>query len=53
MVSVMGELDTMRKTYVLRRGQYTSPTDEVRPAAPASIMNFDSTKFPRNRLRTC
>ncbi len=50
MVSVMGELDTMRKTYVLRRGQYTSPTDEVRPAAPASIMNFDSTKFPRNRL---
>lgn len=50
MVSVMGELDTMRKTYVLRRGQYTSPTDEVHPAAPASIMSFDTTKFPRNRL---
>lgn len=50
MVSVMGELDTMRKTYVLRRGQYTSPTDEVHPAAPGSIMSFDTTKFPRNRL---
>lgn len=49
-VSVMGELDTIRKTYVLNRGRYDSPTEEVAPAAPKSILNFDTTKYPRNRL---
>ncbi len=49
-VSVMGERDTLRKTYILRRGVYTAPTVEVQPAALNSIMNFDTTRFPRNRL---
>ncbi len=49
-VSVMGELDTGRKTYILNRGRYDSPTEEVKPAAIKSILNFDTTKYPRNRL---
>lgn len=49
-VSVMGELDTIRKTYVLDRGQYGSPTVEVKPNAIPAVLNFDTTKYPRNRL---
>jgi hypothetical protein len=49
-VSVMGELDTMRRTYVLDRGQYTNPTVEVKPHAPQSILFYDTAKYPRNRL---
>lgn len=49
-ISVMGELDTIRKTYILNRGQYTSPTVEVKPSGIASILPFDTTKYPRNRL---
>ncbi|QEC67751.1 DUF1553 domain-containing protein [Panacibacter ginsenosidivorans] len=50
-VSVMGELkDSVRKTYVLNRGQYGSPTDEVKPHAPTAILPYDTTKYPRNRL---
>ncbi|NNV54612.1 PSD1 and planctomycete cytochrome C domain-containing protein [Limnovirga soli] len=49
-ISVMGELDTLRKTYILNRGRYDAPTVEVNAAAPESIMPFDTTKFPRNRL---
>jgi hypothetical protein len=49
MVSVMGELDTSRKTYVLDRGAYDAPTLEVQPETPASIMPFPQ-KFPKNRL---
>lgn len=50
MVSVMGELDTARKTYVLRRGVYDAPTTEVRPNAIPAVMKYDTTQFPRNRL---
>jgi len=50
-VSVMGELkDSSRKTYVLNRGQYGSPTVEVTPHAPTAILPYDTTKFPRNRI---
>lgn len=50
-VSVMGELeDTVRKTFILNRGQYGSPTEEVHPAAPASILPFDRNKFNNNRV---
>jgi Protein of unknown function (DUF1553)/Protein of unknown function (DUF1549)/Planctomycete cytochrome C len=49
-VSVMGERDTLRKTYVLNRGVYTSPTEEVRPTAINAVMKFDTTRFTRNRL---
>jgi len=50
MISVMGEMDTVRKTFVLNRGVYDKPTDEVQPAALGSVMPFDSTKLQRNRL---
>jgi hypothetical protein len=50
-VSVMGEQDTARKTFVLDRGVYDHPTKvEVKPSALPAIMPFDSTKLPRNRL---
>ncbi|MFN8289387.1 MAG: PSD1 and planctomycete cytochrome C domain-containing protein [Chitinophagaceae bacterium] len=50
MVSVMGERDTARKTFVLTRGVYTNPSYEVLPEALPAILKFDTTRFPRNRL---
>jgi hypothetical protein len=48
-VSVMGDLDTLRKTYVLKRGVYDAPGEEVQPGTPSSILPFDK-KYPKNRL---
>ncbi len=48
-VSVMGELDTMRSTYVLERGVFDAHGEEVLPGTPESILPFNS-KFPKNRL---
>lgn len=48
-VSVMGDLDTTRKTYILQRGIFDSYGPEVQPATPKSILAFNS-KFPKNRL---
>jgi hypothetical protein len=50
MVSVLGERDTLRTTYVLSRGRYDAPTIPVQPAAMKAVMPYDTTKFPRNRL---
>ena len=50
MVSVMGERDTLRKTYILNRGLYSAPTTEVQPAAIPAVMAFDNNHFERNRL---
>ncbi len=50
-VSVMEDNDTLRKTFILDRGVYDKPTDQqVFATALPAIMNFDSTKYPRNRL---
>lgn len=49
-VSVMGELDTLRKTYVLNRGVYDQPGEMVQAAAVRSIMEFDTARFTRDRL---
>ncbi|MBE7169434.1 MAG: PSD1 domain-containing protein [Williamsia sp.] len=49
-VSVLGERDTTRKTYVLNRGVYDAPGEEVRPEAINAVMRFDTTRFARNRL---
>ena len=49
-VSVMGERDTLRKTYLLERGLYDHPRDEVHPAAIPAVMKFDTTVFARNRV---
>jgi len=50
MVSVMGERDTLRKTYLFKRGVYKDSGQEVRPAALKAVMKFDTTHFPRNRI---
>jgi len=48
-VSVMTDLDTMRKTHILRRGVYDAPGEEVQPNTPSFILPFDK-KYPKNRL---
>ncbi len=49
-VSVMGERDSLRKTFLLNRGVYDQPGEEVRAAAVTAVMQFDTSKFSRNRL---
>lgn len=49
-VSVMGERDTVRPTYVLDRGLYDSPSERVYPGTPESILPFDTARFSSNRL---
>ncbi|WP_346320199.1 PSD1 and planctomycete cytochrome C domain-containing protein [Chitinophaga sp. YIM B06452] len=39
-VSVMGDLDTVRTTYILNRGVYDAHGPEVTAGTPRSIMNF-------------
>lgn len=48
-VSVMGDLDTTRKTFVLKRGMYDAPGEEVQPGTPKAILPFDPS-YPKNRL---
>ncbi len=48
-VSVMGDIDTIRKTHILKRGVYDAPGDEVQPGTPAAILPFN-TAYPKNRL---
>jgi hypothetical protein len=49
MVSVMGERDTLRSTYILNRGVYDAPTTEVFPATPNAVLPFKD-DLPKNRL---
>ncbi|MES2828443.1 MAG: PSD1 and planctomycete cytochrome C domain-containing protein [Bacteroidota bacterium] len=48
-VSVMGDQDTLRKTYILNRGTYDAHGDEVQAGTPKSLLSF-SDKYPKNRL---
>ncbi len=49
-ISIMGELkDSVRKAYVLDRGSYDSPKEEVTPGTPESIMTFGP-EYPSNRM---
>lgn len=48
-VSVMGDLDTLRPTYILNRGAYDAPGDEVQPGTPSAILPFNK-NYPKNRL---
>jgi hypothetical protein len=48
-VSVMGERDTLRKTFILSRGVYNMPATEVEPEAIPAVMKFEN-KFPKNRI---
>ncbi len=48
-VSVMKDLDTLRKTYVLLRGEYDQHGEEVHAGTPEAIMQF-AADLPSNRL---
>ncbi len=48
-VSIMGELDTLRPTYLLQRGNYDQPGEAVSPLTPDFILPYD-TALPKNRL---
>lgn len=48
-VSVMKDQDTLRKSYVLARGNYDQPAEEVEPATPSAILPFPEA-YPKNRL---
>lgn len=48
-IMVMGDLPEPRPTYVLDRGNYDSPTDQVEPNTPSAILPF-ATALPKNRL---
>jgi len=48
-VSVMGDSEAYRKTYILKRGNYDTHGDEVQPGTPKSILPFDNS-YPKNRL---
>lgn len=50
MISVMGEKDTLRKTFVLDRGVYDQPGAEVFPSPLKSVMVFDTINNKRSRL---
>lgn len=49
-VMIMKDTQIVRPTYVLDRGAYDAPTDVVDFNTPAAILNFDSTKYSKNRL---
>lgn len=49
-VSVMGEMNPPRKTYILKRGAYDAPSTEVHPAAISAVMQYDTAQYQRNRL---
>ena len=48
-IMVLGDLPEPRPTYVLDRGMYDAPTEEVQPDIPEAVMPWKE-EFPRNRL---
>lgn len=48
-VSVMGELDSLRPTFILERGSYDQPTVPVIADTPESVLKFGA-EFEKNRL---
>lgn len=50
MVMVMKDSVDMRPTYILNRGNYDAHGEVVRVGLPKSIMQFDTTKYEKNRL---
>lgn len=47
-IMVMGDLSEPRPTYILDRGMYDAPTEEVFPNVPSEVLPF-SDSLPRNR----
>jgi hypothetical protein len=50
MVMVMKDSSTIRPTFVLKRGVYDLPGEEVSFSTPPKIFSFDSSKLEKNRL---
>lgn len=50
MVSVLGDRDTLRPTYVLNRGVYDAPGRRVTASALPAVMKFDTVRLPQDRL---
>lgn len=48
-VMVMGDLPKPRATFILNRGVYSNPTEQVYPSTPESILAFKE-EYPKNRL---
>jgi len=48
-IMVMEEMPVPRRNYILERGQYDSPSVEVFPNTPKSILEYQ-TDLPKNRL---
>lgn len=48
-IMTMADMSEPNKTYILKRGAYDAPAEEVFPSAPESILSF-SDSLPRNRL---
>ena len=48
-IMVMEEMDEPRPTYVLARGEYNQPGEEVEPGTPSSVFEF-SEELDKNRL---
>ncbi|TXE06311.1 DUF1553 domain-containing protein [Seonamhaeicola algicola] len=48
-IMVLGDLPEPRPTFVLDRGQYDAPTDEVFPGVPTAVLPFNKS-LPKNRL---
>ena len=48
-IMVMEDMPEPRKTFVLKRGQYNDPTEEVGPGTPGKVLPFAS-DLPKNRL---
>jgi hypothetical protein len=49
-VMIMRDSTWKRPTFVLNRGAYDAPGERVDMGTPESILAFDSTRFPKNRL---
>jgi hypothetical protein len=48
-IMVMGDLEEPRPTFILDRGMYNAPTEQVEPGIPESVLPYDE-KLPKNRL---
>ncbi len=48
-VMVMEEMEQPRPTFLLNRGQYDNPLEQVQPSTPQEILSFPE-DLPRNRL---
>lgn len=48
-VSIMKDMDTVRKTYILSRGNYDQHAEEVTAGTPAAVMAYPDS-LPKNRL---